>query len=184
MFRLYIYMAYIMVLSTVPTTVKRMALISLPPCICDLFPLINLWLVAKLLTRAVGIHSLISWRTGEIWDSVLSLLLKMIIQLRRQVEGVTSHWGQRRGGLINFKITGSVKCVIVQGAQVVRQGKRTKLFVELVKELVPLCEPDKRCDQLPWQFSDGYEPFERCKYSLLESCVQRGLNRLEGFRLG
>ena len=33
------------------------------------------------------------------------------------------------------------------------------------------------CGQLPWQFSDGYEPFERCKYSLLESCVQRGLNR-------
>ena len=41
-----------------------------------------------------------------------------------------------------------------------------------------------------------YEPFERCKYSLPESCVQRGLNRgtsrrhpslrnrLEGFRLG
>ena len=43
----------------------------------------------------------------------------------------------------------------------------------------------------PWHFSDSYESFERCKYSLPDSCVQRGLsrgtscrNRLEGFRLG
>ena len=73
-----------------PTTVKNMALISLPPFICDLFPLINLWLVVKLLTRDVGIHSLISWRTGEIWDSMLSLLLKMVFQLQRQVKGAMS----------------------------------------------------------------------------------------------
>ena len=63
------------------------------------------------------------------------------------------------------------------------------------RELVTLCESDKGCGQLPWQFSDGYEPFARCKYSLLESYVQIELNRwtscrppslrnrLEGFRL-
>ena len=62
-------------------------------------------------------------------------------------------------------------------------------------ELVPFCKPDKGCGQLPWHFSDGYEPFDRWNYSLPESCVQRGLNRLtscrppslrnrlEGFRL-
>ena len=41
--------------------------------------------------------------------------------------------GQRRGGLINFKIMGSAKGAILQGARVVRQGKRKKLFAELTK---------------------------------------------------
>ena len=36
-------------------------------------------------------------------------------------------------GLINFKIMGSVKGAILQGARVVLQGKRTKLFAELMK---------------------------------------------------
>ena len=116
-----------------PKTVKSMALISLPPLICDLFPLINLWLIVKLLTRDVGIHSLILRRTGEIWDSVLSLLFKMVFQLRRQVEVVTSHWRQCRGGLINFKIMGSATGAILQGARIVQQVKRTKLFAELMK---------------------------------------------------
>ena len=40
-------------------------------------------------------------------------------------------------------------------------------------EPIPLCEPVKGCGQLPWHFSDDYEPFERCKYSLPESCIQR-----------
>ena len=39
----------------------------------------------------------------------------MVIQLRRQVEGVTSHWGQRRGGFINFKIMGSFKGALLTG---------------------------------------------------------------------
>ena len=96
--------------------------------ICDLFPLINLCLVITRLTRDVDIHSLRSWWTGEIWDSMLSLLLKMVFQLWRQVEGVTSLWGQCTGGLINFKIMGRFKGAILQGACVVRQEKRTNLF--------------------------------------------------------
>ena len=76
------------------------------------------------------------------------------------------------------------------------KGRERSCSLSWYIELVPLCEPDKGCGQLSWQLSDGYEPFERWKYSLLESCVQRGLNRwtscrppslrnrLEGFRLG
>ena len=171
---IYIYIYIYWSFKQCPTTVKIMALISLPPFICDLFPLINLWLVVKLLTRDAGIHSLISWRTGDIWDSVLSLLLKIVFQLRRQVEGVTSQWRQRRGGLINFKIMGSAKGAILQGARIVRKGRGRSCSLSWWRERVPLCEPDKGCGQLPWQFSDGYEPFEIWKYSLLESCVQRG----------
>ena len=40
---------------------------------------------------------------------------------------------RRRGGFINFKIMGSVKAAILQGARVVRQEKRTKMFSELKK---------------------------------------------------
>ena len=57
------------------------------------------------------------------------------------------------------------------------KGRGRRCSLSWWRELVPLCELDKGCGQLPWQFSDCYEPFERCKYSLLESCVQRGLNR-------
>ena len=123
------------------------------------------------------LYSLISWRAGEIWDSVLSLLLKMVFQIRRQVEGVTSHSGQRRGGLINFNIMGSAKSAILQDARVVWKGRGRSCSLSWWRELVPLCEPDKGCGQLPWQFLDGYEQLERCIYSLLECCVQRGLNR-------
>ena len=75
------------------------------------------------------------------------------------------------------------------------EGSRRSCSQSSWRELVPHCEPDNSCCHLPWHFLDGYEPFERCKYSLPESCVQRGLNRwtscrppslrnrLEGFRL-
>ena len=38
-----------------------------------------------------------------------------------------------QSGLINLKIMGSAKGAILQGARVLRQGKRTKLFAELMK---------------------------------------------------
>ena len=44
-----------------------------------------------------------------------------------------SEAGKVSRGLINFKIMGSVKGAILQGARIVRQGKRTKLFGELMK---------------------------------------------------
>ena len=43
--------------------------------------------------------------------------------------------GQRRGRLVYFKIIGSVKGAILQGARVVRQGKRTEPFSEFMKRI-------------------------------------------------
>ena len=60
-------------------------------------------------------------------------LTEKVFHLRRQVECATSHWEQRRDGLINFKIMGSFKGVILQDSRVVRQGKRTKPFAEFMK---------------------------------------------------
>ena len=57
------------------------------------------------------------------------------------------------------------------------KGREWNCSLSWWRELILLCEPDKGCGQIPWQFSDGYKPFKRCKLSLLESCVQRGLNR-------
>ena len=94
-----------------------------------------------------------------------------------QVEGATSHWAQCRDGLINFKIMWNFKGTIVQRTQVVRHGKTQSHLQNSWREPVPLCEPDKGSGQLPWQLLDSYEPYERCKYSLLDSCFQRGLNR-------
>ena len=136
----------------------------------------NVCLVVRLLTRAVGIHSLTSWWRGKIWDSVLSLLLKTVFQLRRQVEGATSHWGQRRGRLMNFKIIGSFKVLFYRVPTLFDKGRGRNRSQTLWREPILLPEPDKGCGQFLWHFLDGYELFERCKYSLLESCIQRGLN--------
>ena len=119
----------------------------------------------------------------------------MVFQLPTQVEGATSHWGLHKGGLINFKIMGGSKALFYRAPVLFVKGRGRSRSQSSWRESVPLCEPDKGCCQLPWHFSDGYEPFERYKYSLLESWVQRGLNkgtsrrppsllnRLEGFRL-
>ena len=111
-------------------------------------------------------------------------------------ESATSHWGERRGGLIKFKLLGVSMALFYRAPPLFDKGRGRIRSQSSWGELVPLCEPDKGCGQLPWHFSYGYESFERYKCSLPERCVQRGLNRgtsrrppslcnrLEGFQLG
>ena len=120
----------------------------------------------------------------------------MVIQLQRQVEGATSHWEQCRGGLKIPKLWRVSKALLYREPALFNKGRGQSRSQSSWREPIPLSKPDKGCGQLSWHFSDGYEPFERCKYSMPESCVQRGLNRgtsrwplsfcnwLEGFWLG
>ena len=75
----------------------------------------------------------------------------MVFQLRRQVESVTSHWVQRRGGLINFKIMGSLKGAILH------------------------CEPDKGSGLLALQFPDDMNRLRDANIHCWRAASKEGL---------